>query len=92
MGLWTYRGLQLIMIGLLVHLLTFQYERFLQVNRCPFCKADVPDGADLCPSCFRSLTGVQGIDIESVISMAATLFLIFCTLLFGVALPYPHLH
>lgn len=88
MSMWVYRGLQLLMIGLLVHLITTRYERYLQTDRCPFCKEEVPDGADLCPSCYRQLTGVTGIDLESVISTATLLFLMFCVTVFSL-LPFP---
>lgn len=80
--LWTYRGAQLVLVGLLMHLICTVYQRFLQVNKCPFCKAEVPDGADLCPSCYRSLLGYHGIDFGAVISSAVLLFLCIVVTIF----------
>lgn len=88
MSPWTYRGIQFFVLGLTAHFLTSEYERFLQVNKCPYCKADIPDGADLCPSCYRSLIGYQGIDFAGVIRTAGILFLVLLVCLF-VLLPFP---
>ncbi len=80
--LWIYRGAQLLLVGLLLHLVLSMYGRYLQVNKCPFCKADVPDGADLCPSCYRSLLGYHGIDAMAVFSTALVLFLCIAVTIF----------
>lgn len=80
--LWTYRGAQFFLVGLLIHLLCTTYERYLQVNKCPFCKAEVPDGADLCPSCYRSLLGYHGIDFAAILSSAVLLFLCLVVMIF----------
>lgn len=85
---WVYRGLQMIAIGLTIHLLSSQYARFLTENKCPFCKADVPDGADLCPACYRNLTGYTGIDLGAIFRVAFTLMLVILVVFF-VLVPYP---
>ncbi len=87
-GPWAYRGLQLVMLGLVVHLLTTRYERFLQVNKCPYCKEDVPDGADLCPSCFKNLLTYQEIDFKAVLENAMVVFVLLLVVVFALV-PYP---
>lgn len=82
MPLWMYRGAQFVLVGLMMHLIARMYDRYLQVNKCPFCKAEVPDGADLCPSCYRSLLGYHGIDVMAVISTAVLLFLCLVVAIF----------
>ena len=70
------RGLRLIVLGLSVLLLSYKYDRYLQVNKCPHCKADVPDEADICPSCYKSQFQYEGITLMQTVSVAFTLFLL----------------
>lgn len=81
--IWVYRGMQLILVGLMIQLLALLYRRYLEVDNCPFCKAEVPEGADLCPSCFRSLVGYQGIDMMTILQGAVLLFLCFVVVVFS---------
>ncbi len=70
------RGLRLILIGMTILLLSYKYDRYLQTNKCPHCKADVPDEADICPSCYRSQFQYEGITCGQTLSVAFTLFLL----------------
>lgn len=70
------RGLRLILLGLTILLLSYKYDRYLQTNRCPHCNSEVPDEADICPSCYKSLFQYEGITCGQTITVAATLFLL----------------
>jgi len=81
------RGLRLVLLGLMVLLLSYKYDRYLQTNKCPHCNADVPDEADICPSCYKSLFQYEGITCGQTVSLAFTLFLLLVIVLV-VFIPY----
>jgi len=70
------RGLRLILLGLTILLLSYKYDRYLQTNRCPHCNAEVPDEADICPSCYKSLFQYEGITCSQTVAVAFTLFML----------------
>ena len=67
------RGMRLILVGLTILLLSYKYDRYLQTNKCPHCKADVPDEADICPNCYKSQFQYEGVSCGQAVGYAATI-------------------
>jgi len=79
-----FKGLKLILLGLTVLLLSYRYDRYLQTNKCPYCKSDVPDEADICPNCYRSQFQYEGVSCGqavgialNIIAQGGTIFLLY---------------
>ncbi len=69
------RGMRLILLGLTILFLSFKYDRYLQTNRCPHCRGEVPDEADICPYCYKSLLQYEGITCGQTLIVAFMLML-----------------
>lgn len=80
------RGLRLILLGLTILFLSYKYDRYLQVNKCPYCKADVSDEADICPNCYKSQFQYEGITCGQTVSVA---FILFLLMVIGLAVFIP---
>lgn len=81
-----FKGLKLILVGLAVLWVSYKYERYLQTNKCPYCKADVPDEADICPSCYRSQFQYEGVSCSQAVGVASVVML-FILILVALVLP-----
>ncbi len=84
--LWD-RGLRIVVLGLILMYLSHKYHSYLESHRCPYCKAEVPDGADICPACYRSQLQVEGLSILKVLGVAFSILVFLCAMVVVFLLP-----